>query len=161
MGLANIFKSEKAGGEVVEGIHIDSVKQIMKARVLSAPVETGAQSFDNKVLDPYEVVVNATIVIDDDQKYKKTMQTLREMMANRSFSFYSVTDGVNFYERLIMTECPIEREASKFDFLNIEIKFIQAMLVQKNSTKSENPENSNTRSLGYCKGNTTLGGFDV
>jgi hypothetical protein len=152
MGLANIFKSEKAGGAVVEGIYIDSVKQVMRARVLSAPVETGARSFDNKVLDPYEVIVTATIVIDDDQKYKKTMQTLREMMANRSFSFYSVTDGVNFYENLIMTECPIEREASKFDFITVEIKFTQAMLVQKNSTKSENPENSDTRKLGYCEG---------
>lgn len=152
MGLANIFKSETAGGAVVEGIYIDSVKQIMRARVISAPVETGARSFDNKVLDPYEVVVTATIVIDDDQKYKKTMQTLREMMANRSYSFYSVTDGVNFYERLIMTECPIERDVSKFDFITIEIKFIQAMLVQKNSTKSENPENSDTRKLGYCEG---------
>lgn len=119
MGLANIFKSENAGGEVVEGIYIDSVKQIMRARVISAPVETGARSFDNKVLDPYEVIVTATITIDDDQRYKKTIQTLREMMANRSYSFYSVTDGVNFYERLIMTECPIEREASKFDFITI------------------------------------------
>lgn len=152
MGLANIFKSENAGGEVVEGIYIDSVKQIMRARVISAPVETGARSFDNKVLDPYEVIVTATITIDDDQRYKKTIQTLREMMANRSYSFYSVTDGVNFYERLIMTECPIEREASKFDFITIEIKFTQAMLVQKNSTKSENPENSDTRKLGYCEG---------
>lgn len=140
----------------VTGFSINSVKQVLKARVISAPVETGAKSFDNKVLDPYELIVSGEVVIDDDDKYRKTIDTLKQMYANRSFSFYSVSDGVNFYENLIMTECPIEREVQKYDLLQIELKFVNAMLVQAKSAKSANGENSNTRNYGYVTGKVSI-----
>lgn len=153
MGKAYICKTENPSeSNAVAGFSVNSVKQVLKARVISAPVETGAKSFDNKVLDPYELIVSGEVVIDDDGKYKKTLDTLRQMYANRSFSFYSASDGVNFYENLIMTECPIEREAQKYDLLQIEIKFVNAMLVQAKSAKSANGENSNTRNYGYVAG---------
>jgi hypothetical protein len=150
---ANIYKSAKAGSSPVEGFSVDKVRQVLKARVIAAPVETGQQSFDNKVLDPFDIVVEGCVVIDDEGKWKKTIQTLRQMYANRKFEFYSASDGVNYYDNLILVELPIERDVSRYDIVSIEAKFVQAMLVQaKEQSSSSNSEDSSTRNLGYCAG---------
>lgn len=150
---ANIYKSAKAGSNPVEGFSVDKVRQVLKARVIAAPVETGQQSFDNKVLDPFDIIVEGCVVIDDEGKWKKTIQTLRQMYANRKFEFYSASDGVNYYDNLILTELPIERDVSRYDIVSIEAKFVQAMLVQaKEQKSSSNSEDSSTRNLGYCAG---------
>lgn len=150
MGYACICKSRSvSGGDTVDGISIESVKPIYKARVIGAPVETGQTSFDNKVIDPYEVIVTGTIEIDADGYWRKTVSELKEMFQNRDFSFYSVSDGVNYYEDLIMTELPFTRDVEKFDWYTFDIKFTQAMLVQSSQSKARNAENSDTRNLGY------------
>lgn len=150
---ANIYKSAKAGSNPVDGFSVDKVRQVLKARVIAAPVETGQQSFDNKVLDPFDIVVEGCVVIDDEGKWKKTIQTLRQMYANRKFEFYSASDGVNYYDNLILVELPIERDVSRYDVVSIEAKFVQAMLVQaKEQKSSSNSEDSSTRNLGYCAG---------
>lgn len=154
---ANIYKSAKAGSNPVEGFSVDKVRQVLKARVIAAPVETGQQSFDNKVLDPFDIIVEGCVVIDDEGKWKKTIQTLRQMYANRKFEFYSASDGVNYYDNLILTELPIERDVSRYDVVSIEAKFVQAMLVQaKEQSSPSNSEDSSTRNLGYCNGRAVL-----
>lgn len=154
---ANIYKSSKAGSNPVEGFSVDKVRQVLKARVIAAPVETGQQSFDNKVLDPFDIIVEGCVVIDDEGKWKKTIQTLRQMYANRKFEFYSASDGVNYYDNLILTELPIERDVSRYDIVSIEAKFIQAMLVQaKEQSSPSNSEDSATRNLGYANGRAVL-----
>lgn len=152
MGKAYLSKSETPDGNGIEGFSVDTVKQIMKARVNGSPIETGQTSYDNKVLDPFDLIISGTIVIDDDGKWKKTIRTLKEMFANRNFSFYSASDGFNFYEKLIMIECPIERDVSKYDLFSLDIKLTQAMLVQASSKKPSNSEDSDTRALGYVAG---------
>lgn len=150
---ANIYNSSKAGNSPVEGFSVDKVRQVLRARVISAPVETGQRSFDNKVLDPFDILVEGCVVIDDKGKWKKTIQTLRQMYANRKFEFYSASDGANYYDNLILTELPIERDVSRYDIVSIEIKFVQAMLVQIDEFgEPSNSEDSSTRSLGYCIG---------
>lgn len=75
------------------------------------------------------------------------------MYANRDFKFYSVSDGKNYYDNLILTELPIERDCSRYDIVSIEIKFVQAMLVQaKDKATPSNSEDSATRNLGYANG---------
>lgn len=153
---AYVFSSNKSSNPI-KGFSVDKVRQVLKARVIAAPVETGQQSFDNKVLDPYDVIVEGCVVIDDEGQWKKTIDTLEKMYANRDFEFYSVSDGVNYYENLILTELPIERDCSRYDIISIEMKFVQAMLVQKQEQKKPaNSEDSSTRNLGYANGRAVL-----
>ena len=144
--------SDNEFGVPVLGFKVDSVQAVKKARVIAAPVETGEMTFDNKVIDPYDLVVKGTIVIDGD--HKQAISDIDRMINNRDFSFYSVYDGAQGYKDLCLTKYPSLRDAAKYDWISCELVFSHVMLVQKDSmlSKSSNPENGNFRDIGYSGG---------
>ena len=150
-GEAYVY-TDNSFGNPVAGFKIDSVQKIMKARTLAAPVETGEMSFDNKVVDPYDLVVKGTIVMGED--HKLVIAALEGMIYNRDFEFYSVHDGAQGYKDLCLIKFPHLRDVEKFDWISCELTFSHVMLVQKDSlsTKSSNPENGDFRDIGYSGG---------
>lgn len=135
------------------GFSVDSVRCMQKARVIGAPIETGQVSFDQKVIDPYDLVVKGTIVMAEEAS-DNAIEELDKMIANRDYEFYSVTDGASGYDNLTLVRFPNLREAEKFDWYQIELVFTHMMLVQKDSllSKSANAENSDFRNIGYSGG---------
>lgn len=144
--LDNNFSNELTGFKVMK------VQVTDNSRVIGAPVESGQTSFDNKVIDPMKVVVNGIIVIDSSGEYKTTINKLKKMADNRNFEFYSVTDGMNQINNLILQTMPTIRDPDRFDFVQVEIVFVEALLVQSSTGKSENSENSDFRSNGNTQG---------
>lgn len=135
------------------GFSVDSVQCMRKARVIGAPIETGQVSFDQKVIDPYDLVVKGTIVMAEEKSHE-ALEELNKMIANRDYEFYSVSDGASGYSDLTLVRFPNLREAEKFDWYQIELAFTHMMLVQKDSllSKSANAENSGFRNIGYSGG---------
>lgn len=142
----NDFKSE------IKGISIDSIKVMPSARVIGSPIETGQVSFDNKVRDPYNLVVKCTIMMDEQGK--DALDKLWEMYENRDFEFYSVAIDDLGYDNLTLVQLPHERNCERYDWIQTEIVFTNVMLVQKDKSKakSANAENSNFRKTGYSSG---------
>lgn len=151
MAEAYIF-SDNDFENPIPGFKIDSVQKVAKARLPAAPVETGEMSFDNKVIDPYDLIVKGTIVIEGD--YGLTLAAIDGMIYNRDFDFYSVHDGARGYKDLCLVKFPHIRDAERFDWITCELVFSHVMLVQKDSlmSKSSNAENSNIRDIGYSGG---------
>lgn len=144
--------AEEGFGSPIKGFEVMEVTRVMRARVIGAPVETGQVSFDNKVRDPYDVVVRGKIVVGDDDSAEETVEKLVEMINNRDFKFYSVTDGFNCYDHLTLTQFPLTRTPKEFDWLDVTLRFSEMMLVQAKEAKSANSEHSATRSCGYTAG---------
>lgn len=151
---AAIYSDNSCSSEV-EGFSVDSVICIDKARVIGAPVETGAISFDNKVIDPYEVIVKGHIVdagVFGDNSFHDSVDaknTIYEMFLTREFKFFSVSDNADEYIDLIMTNVKQEKSSSHPDWRAYEIRYVQAMKIQANNSASpKNPENTNTRKTG-------------
>lgn len=138
----------------IMGFHVESVKKVPKARVIGAPIETGQVSFDNKVIDPYDLIVKGTIVKGEQYSSKWTVEKLENMLENKDFEFYSVKDGENGYSYLTLVQFPHERNVEKYDWIQCELVFSHVMLVQTDGLgkKSSNSENSDFRNLGYSGG---------
>lgn len=146
------LKPNVSSSAELKGFNVERVVNTLSAKVMGAPLENGQISFDNKVTQPYEVVVYGTIVIDDNWQYEDTLEKIDEMLTNKDFKFYSVTDGASFYENLTLVECPIERDVSRYDWISVQMKFSHVMLVQGGERKAFNSDNSKTVNTGYGNG---------
>lgn len=154
---AAIYKDNNCGS-AIGGFSVDSVECIDESRIIGAPVETGAISFDNKVIDPYTVVVTGHIV-DAFGDYEnnspgEAKNDIYEMFLNRDFKFYSVSDNADEYVDLILERVRQTKSASHPDWKSYELRYKQAMLIQKSfesaNMSPRNAENSNTRSTGVA-----------
>lgn len=138
-------------GAPIEGFEVFTVRTTYRANVIGSPVESGQLSFDNKVVAPYEVRVRGKIVRDGN--YRQTVAKLRKMLEDRDYKFYSVSDGDGLKRRLILKECPLDREVDMYDLIVIDLVFIQAMLISgengKVDTTPHDDENSDSRDVGH------------
>lgn len=141
-----------ADGNPIRGLHCMKVVVNRHSNVIGAPIETGQTSFDNKVILPMEVTVTAIICLNEDDDFSgysgEAMTAVNEMIASREFKFYSVIDGDDVYDNLILKECPATRSSSEPDFLEYELKFVEAMLIQDNTYSPANPQDTDTVSAG-------------
>ena len=147
MGRAALYSDNYFGAEI-NGLKVMDVKYIPSARIIGSPVETGIISFDNKVNDPAKVVVKGIINIGTEDA-EEALSTLRLMMKNRDFYFYSASNGEECYDNLIMESCPEARNASQYDFIECEIVLKEALLISSNTVADENSDFQNG---GYISG---------
>lgn len=139
----NYFRDE------VEGLSALRIQIIPSSRIIGAPVESGEVSFDNKVIDPTKVVVRGNVVIGSEWS-DYAVQTIKRMMENRDYQFYSVCDGKQFMDNLILESAPSTRETDEFDYLKYELTFKQARIVQK--TNEGSGEHSDILRSGFSSG---------
>jgi len=120
--------------------------------LISAPVETGTESFDNKVIKPNHIIITGIIHVygeNADHDIKK----LYQMFLNRKFKFYSVATKEACYENLMLKSCPHTESKDKPDWLVYELDFREALLVQGHSKEVDNSDNSDNRSCGFAMAN--------
>lgn len=134
MEKAAVYEDNSFGREV-EGLSALRIQIIPSSRIIGAPVESGEVSVDNKVIDPTKVIVRANVVIDS--KYcNRAIYAIKDMMANREYRFYSVCDGKQFVNNLILESAPSTRETEEFDYIKYELTFKEARIVQKTNAGS-------------------------
>ena len=141
----------------VNGFSVASVEMVDSARVIGAPVETGAISFDNKVIDPFTVIVTGHVLCGDPDPKKRqdglqAERKIDEMFLNRDFKFYSVSDLDDEYTDLILRRVRSKQDSQHPDWREYELQYVQAMMVQKSystsNPKPQNAENTSTRQIG-------------
>lgn len=149
---ARVFSGNDMSNELT-GFLVDSMKCVQKAKVIGAPIETGQTSFDNKVVEPYDLVVKGTIVIDGTTSSQSTIKALNRMIETRDFEFFSATDGYNGYRDLSLVQFPHERNFEKYDWIQCELVFTHMMMVQRDGGgSSRNSSNSDFRDTGFSGG---------
>lgn len=148
---AAVYESNGEGSELT-GLSSLKVNIIRSSRVICAPVESGQNSFDNKVLDPTKVVVTGAIPVRPDGLHLMTIARLNRMWANRDWEFYYASDGVNSQNNLILQTFPTIRDVDKFDFINVELTFVEAMMVSSEMSSPSNSDNTNCRNSGMIQG---------
>ena len=97
---AAVYSDGSFGGEIT-GLKVTNVKFIPSSRIISAPVESGVESFDNKVIEPAKVVVTGSVMMGTEGA-SAAISTIKQMLANRKFEFYSVSNGEDCYDNLIL-----------------------------------------------------------
>ena len=151
MGKAAVYMDNEFGGELT-GLKSMRVQIMPSARIIGAPVETGVTSFDNKVIDPTKVIVRGIVTMDDGGS-ASAISGIKTMMANRDFMFYSVSNGQDCIDKLIMESAPSTRDSDRYDFIEYELVFKQARLVQSSTTSAG--DNSDFQDNGYSAGVTS------
>lgn len=131
------------------GLKSMKIQILPSSRIISAPVENGVSSLDNKVIDPTKVIVRGIVTMDSEDS-QRAISGIREMMANRDFVFYSVTNGQDCANDLVLESAPSTRDADRYDFIEYELVFKQARLVQGSATSAG--ENSDFQNNGYSSG---------
>lgn len=151
MGRAAVYMDNSFNNELM-GLKSMRVQIVPSARIIGAPVETGVTSFDNKVIDPTKVIVRGIVTMDDFDS-ESAISGIREMMENRDFMFYSVSNGQDCVDNLIMESAPSTRDSDRYDFIEYELVFKKALLVQSSATSAG--ENSDFQNNGYSAGVTS------
>lgn len=119
------------------------------SNVISAPIESGQKSLDNKVKNPVEVKVTGIVELISAEDYSNfAVSRINEMYANRKFEFYSVQTDDDAFKNLILKDCPYTVDADRPDFKVYELTFVEAMLVQEVSYTPANRQNTNTNAGG-------------
>jgi len=140
--------------KVIEGFYVFDVDADAPSRVIGAPIESGQISFDNKVRDPLEITVKGTIVLNGKYEYTDILNKLNKMIDQRGFSFYKVCDGADIYDHLVLKTKKLNRNVDKYDFANITLQYVEAMLVQNYEKTPANSDNTDTRNSGNIDGET-------
>ena len=154
IGKAEIYDENMSP---IKGFKSLKVQIIRDSNVIGAPIESGQTSFDNKVREPTKVIATGVLVIDRKQEYLKTLLKLKKMFANREFEFYAASDGIDSVENLILKTLPTTRNADRYDWISIELTFVEAMNVQTREGTPYNIDNTDNRNIGYVSGSKTNG----
>lgn len=137
----NYVCSDNEGKSFIKGFSVTNISVRRKANVISAPIESGQESFDNKILLPLEVVVTGSVSAEDDDGAESI---LAEMYASREFKFYSVMEEDVLHNNLILKEMPYDRGTKAPDLRIYNLLFVEAMLIQENKYTPANPQNRDT-----------------
>lgn len=134
----------------IPGFSPDKVKVDRQSDMISAPIETGQRSFDNKVRKPLVITVTGTIPRYEDT-YAKSR--LLHMWENREFEFYAVTTKDGAYINLCLKDMTTENTTEKYDLQECTLVFMEAMLIQSYSSSSvSDSENSPSHNGGIKAG---------
>lgn len=151
--------TDNNGKNRLRGFNCTRIRPRKSANVIGAPVETGQMSFDNKVINPTEIVLEGIVVMTDtDNDPQNTISKIEEMLSNRKFQFYSITTDAQTYKNLILKECPSTNDRDTPDFVTYELTFVEALLVQNDKYTPANPNNTNTNARGRTATNPSSAG---
>lgn len=151
--------------EEVTGFKVFKVSNEPSSRIIGAPVENGMVVFDNKVIDPARVVVSGQICIVEDfsgNRFGDSMKARSEIIrmfnsrqvgssAGNTDKLFSVSDGDECFDNLMLESYKKTREATKYDLAEYELVFKKVMFVQKYNAGLVG-EHSDVRNNGYQKG---------
>lgn len=119
-------------------LYIASCQVSSRARMIKHPVESGGQIFDNKVIDPRMITIQASVYADDTL----TKESLRKMWRNRTYQFYEVSTREATYKNLSCTDCSHTENTEKLDMLEYTIRF-EEVLMPQTRTSTASPDDAN------------------
>lgn len=122
-------------------LHVTSCRVSSRARMIKHPIENGKTIFDNKVLDPRVISINAVV----DAKDRDVQKQLREMWRERHYEFYTITTREAQYMNFACTECTHSESAEKLDVLEYTIQFEEVMMAKsrKEEVEAASPDDAN------------------
>lgn len=125
-------------------VHIERL-----SRVISAPVETGESSFDNKVIDPVRITITCKVDLAHRDRAEETIELINSVLKNRTYAFCTIVTRTFYSDKMILEKAPSIEEVKEIDIGTFDLVFVEAMLIQGASTTASNPDNNDTVKGGY------------
>lgn len=120
-------------GSLAFSLAVMDVKVSPSARMIRHPVESGGTVFDNKLLDPITLEVEAIVDYDDTE----AINAIYKMWRNRSFKFYTIQTWDGEYRKMSLVSCPHPETPDTMGSLSYHLVFQEAMLVGNASDKGK------------------------
>ena len=147
MNKVAIYADKNFNDEIVLFSPVECIFTL-PSRVIKAPVEGGAMSFDNKVRDPITIKIIGEINLALEGA-EEAVRKIWEMYHNREFSFYSVSTKDAMLSNVILQNAIDRTSDKKFDIATYELEFVEAMIIQGSSKKALDPANDESVVQGY------------
>lgn len=137
-----VYDYDSAG--ILTGFFVTSAEAEDSASLIQSPLETGQQSFDNKVVEPRVVrVVGYASTAEDDAFTNFDM-----MLSSKEFKFFQVMIKGVLIKNLALEKVKKTEESESPDLSKVELMYREVMLVQTASSKPKDPAHSATSSTG-------------
>lgn len=111
-----------------EKFSISNITVKRAANAIRSPVETGYQTFDNKVIMPIEVTMSAIVKAENWQEVWGILQSIYD---ERSYNFYTVYTRGEILRDLMLTEITREETTDKFDAVDLTLHFVQVIYARE------------------------------
>lgn len=150
-----IYADDGKGGEkpsTMWNVHPIKVHVERIARVISAPVEDGRSSFDNKVIEPVRITVTCKVDLSSKNESESVIAQINAWLRNRTYQFCSIRTRTGFFKNLILEKAPSVEEIKEIDLGTYDLVFVEAILIQGAAPQSLNPDNYDTTKGGYISG---------
>ena len=131
----------------IEGFYVFDIKELHDSDLISAPIETGQQSFDNIVYLPTIITIQGYVVTETPEG-KSAMAELYAMHRDKDFRFFAVTSRNASWRNLKLKTIDDAISSSAPDWTYYTLTYKEIMLVQTNTSSPTNKEHTNSRELG-------------
>lgn len=122
---------------------IDSIVVERIADSIMSPIETGSYVFDNKVIRPLQVTVEASVPEDS---WDSVWTKLLKMYEDRTYNFYEVYSKGEIIGDLMLLKLPRRETPDKYDRIDMTLQFVQVMYAKEGSKKIKTPRNKSNAS---------------
>ena len=136
--MATTIYSDNDFSSEISAFKATNCKVLMRSRVLKAPIESGVQTLDNKVLDPIEIKITGDIEMYRDDA-KSAVAKIKKMFENRKAEFYSLTCRDGAFNNLILQDAPHSESEQRFDIVSYELTFVRAIIYEDDGSVKEIP----------------------
>lgn len=144
---ANLY-DPNGGNETWEQFKITKIRPKKPSRIAKTPLETGAVSIDNKVIDPIEISVTGYL---EERFYDSFMDFLNKWRENRKWEFLRLSSKFEIFDNLILLDITQEETAERFDVAEVTITLMK-VLMENPQKKAFDPSNSDTQANGFVNG---------
>ena len=129
------------GNVLLSGIAYFSIDPTRRARMIAHPVETGQKIFDNKVIEPSHVRVTCGVKKDEKSK----MSTIKKMLENRAFSFYTITAYDGEWTNMVLVSASQRQSGEKPFTIEVTLEFQEILLVTPKAAVPKDPADEPTK----------------
>lgn len=121
---------------------IDSITVERKADAIMSPIETGSFVFDNKVIRPLHVTVEASV---PEEHWDSVWTKILKMYENRTYNFYEVYSKGEVIGDLMLVTLPRKETSDKYDRIDMTLQFVQVVYAKEGAKKIKTPRKKSDR----------------
>ena len=144
--------------ETIEGVkqewgdvfNITNIDVDRTADAIMSPIELGTKVFDNKVIQPLHVTLNAIVKC---RYWEAVWDKLLTMFNNRTYNFYDVYTKGELIDNLMLTKVSRVETVDKYDAVEVRLEFIQIVYATETAlyltyTNAADEQNNDTTDTG-------------
>lgn len=124
------------GGDETIFEDIFSIRDNLSSKMISAPVESGREFFDNKVIMPREISIEGILPLGNNGERNegdanKIVQDIKKMFRDHSYKTYTIVTKTDVVENMMCSGLEFLNSKDMFDAVNISISFKELIIANE------------------------------